>query len=135
MKTRTRNAGILGVLTVLAIAALVYAERHERKPAIVDVLPRNAAMVLEIDLAALRQSPAGRDALELLVQKPLEAKARCAGDLFRSLDRIGVAVPAGSGFEDDIAIVAAGAWLRAADVTACARGVVKDRGGAPNVLF
>ena len=134
MKTRTRNAVILAALTAVAIAALVYAELHKRKPAVVDVLPRNAAMVLAIDLAALRRSPAGRDALELLVQKPLETKARCAGELLRGLDEIGIAIPAGSGFEDDVAIVAMGSWLRAGDVSACAQGVIKDRGGAPNVL-
>jgi hypothetical protein len=134
MKTRTRNAVILSALTATAVAALVYAELHKRKPAIVDVLPRNAAMVLEVDLATLRASPAGRDALEMLVQAPLDQKARCAGDLLRKLDRIGIAVPAGSGFEDDVAIVATGAWLRASDVTTCAESVVNGRGGAPNVL-
>jgi len=134
MKTRTRNAAIIGSLTVTAIAALVYAELHKRSPAVVDVLPRNAALVLEIDLATLRASPSGRAALEALVQKPLEAKARCAGELLRGLERLGIAIPAGAGFEDDVAIVAMGSWLRGGDVTACAQGVVKDRGGAPNVL-
>ena len=134
MNTRTRNAGLLAAFTATAVAALVYAELHKRPVAVVDVLPRNAAMILEIDLATLRRSPAGRDALELLVQKPLEAKARCAGELLRGIDRIGIAVPAGSGFEDDVAIVAMGTWLRAGEVSSCAQGVVKERGGAPIVL-
>src|SRR4051794_19313798 len=131
MKTRTRNAVVLAALTAVAIAALVYAELHKRKAAVVDVLPRNAAMVLEIDLAALRRSAAGRDALEMLVQKPIDAKARCAGELLRGLERIGIAIPAGSGFEDDVAIVAIGSWLRAGDVSTCAKGVIEQRGGAP----
>ncbi|MEO7096093.1 MAG: hypothetical protein ABI175_22720 [Polyangiales bacterium] len=134
MKTRTRNAAILGVLTASAVAALVYAELQGRKRAVVDVLPRNAAMVIEIDLATLRKSAAGRDALELLVLKPLEAKARCAGELLRSLERVGIAIPAGAGFEDDVAIVAMGSWLRAGEVATCAEGVVRDRGGAPSTL-
>ena len=134
MKTRTRNATILGAFTAAAVGALVYTELHTRKAAVVDVLPRNAAMVLEIDLATLRQSAAGRDALDVLVQKPLEAKSKCAAELLRGLDRIGVAVPAGSGFEDDVAIVAMGPSLRVAEVSSCAQGAVKDRGGQPNVL-
>ena len=118
-----------GVAALVAVVAAVFTLQR-RTASVVDVVPRNAGLVVEVDLAALRASPRGRDALEGLLAK-LPGSAACARDVLASVERVGLAVPVGSGYADELAIVAVGAKLRAKETLACADAVVRARGGEP----
>lgn len=130
MQSRARTWIVtVAVAAVVAAVAAVFALR-QRKASLVDVVPRNAGLVFEVDLVALRASPRGRDALDGLLAK-LPASTACARDVLASVDRVGLAVPVGSGYADELAIVAIGPRLRAKETLSCAEAVLRLRGGEP----
>ncbi len=141
MSTRSPAAGAakarwLGVAAVLgAMTALgIYAERSARPPSIVDVLPRGTSLVAEIDLATARTSSVARALFAgPLLKNVDEVRRICPKDPLDALERIAVAVPGGSAFGNDLALVAVGRAIKAEDVLACARAVIAARGGIATI--
>lgn len=133
--TPERKKGLLALLALTGIfgviAFVVWREIRRREPAMVDAIPRNAAVVMIVDLTKLRASPPARQVLDALTTAKIEARAKCATPLFAGLERIAVVTPQGDDFASDFALLGTGAWLRADDVLACAEGVVRERGGDP----
>lgn len=132
MRTRTANLAIFGALAAAVVGLGVWADARRTSPRVVDVLPKSTAIVIEIDLEAMRT--AGLDALRLPPELGrLDAAGRaCAEGPLASLDRLALALP-GASLSGDLAIVGLGGKVRAQSATACARQVITARGGAPRV--
>src|SRR5258708_36704634 len=108
-----RNAVLLAVGAAGAIALGVYADRTARRPGVVDVLPRNTAIVAELDVAALRASAWGKDALDsgVLHKAMDDVRKRCGVDPFVGVERVGIALPGGAGLGSDLATAATGSGI------------------------
>ena len=135
MRTAVRNAVLLVVGAAAAIALGVYADRTAVRPGVVDVLPRNTAIIAELDVKTLRKSTWGAEALDSgpLHKAMDDVRRRCGVDPFVGVERIGIAMPGGAGLGSDVAIVATGSGIRAREVTTCAQAMVRERGGEARV--
>lgn len=133
MQRRTRRIAIFaGSALVGAVAFGVVAQIARRAPSVVDVLPTNTGVVVEIDLDSLRQSGRGREAIDAFDRRAAK-DAPCASAILASIERVGLAIPVGAAYESDFAIVGVGKKLRAKDVVDCAQTVLRARHAEPRV--
>jgi hypothetical protein len=131
---RTTKIAVIGASALVGAVALGVVAKHAlRSKSIVDVLPKNTGVILDVDLDALRRSGRGREAIDGL--NGLAQKASpCATSVLASIERVAVAVPVGAAYENDFAIVGFGPKLHAKDVIDCAQSIVRARGGEPHVV-
>src|SRR5258708_40068472 len=115
MQRRTRILVVVGSAIVGAVALGVVAKIARRTPSIVDVLPRNTGIVVEIDLDSLRKSGRGREAVDALARRAAK-DAPCASAILAPIERAGLAVPVGAADEHAFPFVGAGQKLRATAV-------------------
>jgi len=129
--TRKKSAMLLVVATLLAVALGLWADRRSRRPGVVDVLPRNTAVLIELDLPALQKSPFGHGVLQRAMD---DVRRRCGADPFVGVEHVGVAIPGGSGLGSDLAVVATGHGIRVQATVACAEAMIRERAATPQVL-
>ena len=133
VKRRTKIAVVAGTALVGAIALGVVAKNAFRSRSIVDVLPKNTGVILEVDLDVLRASSRGREAIDAFNRRA-QKDAACATSVLASIDRLAIVVPVGAAYENDFAVVGVGKKLQAKSVTECAQSIVRARGGEPRVV-
>lgn len=117
---------MFGGVAVVVVGLGVWADAHRHVPRVVDVLPKGTAVVVELDLAALRGS--GLAKLRLPGGLDDVTKGCADGGPLAAIDRLALALPSAS-LDGDLAVVALGARVRAAAFVDCARQVIGARGG------
>ena len=145
MTTRRRNLALLAFTLVVAGVAVFLFERQRvlSRPSVADAstevlaaVPRDAFLVITVDLEALRASP---------LSQPLAGGAGGAGNLFglgkltelcgfdplARMKQLAIAVPE-DGDTGDFGVAALGAVSRD-ELVACAQHVIEARGGVPKV--
>lgn len=127
MRTSTANLAIFGALAAAVVGLGVFADAQRTTPRVVDVLPKSTAVVIELDLAAMRANGLGA----LRLPDGFDAVARgCGEGPLAAMDRVALALP-GASLSGDLAVIGLGPKVRAAAVAECARQVIAARGGAP----
>ncbi len=126
MRTRTKNFLMFGGVTAVVAGLGVWADARREPPRVVDVLPKGTAVVVELDLVALRAS--GLAQLRLPGGLDDVTKGCRDGGPLAAIDRLALALP-GASLDGDLAVVALGPRVRASAFVDCARQVIGTRGG------
>lgn len=126
MRTRTKNLLMFGGVGAVVVGLGLWADARRKTPRVVDVLPPGTAVVIELDLAALRAS--GLSKLQLPSALDDVTKGCRDGGPLAAVDRLALALP-GPSLEGDLAVVGLGSRVRATAFVDCARLVIGARGG------